>query len=211
MNKYNMFVLETRGPLIQVPFNFLIENKMTIQEYLACHMISEGSSDLLNLYSNEVEYIQDVLNSCIDKGFLKIKSINKDEYNLEDLEMSKNLLLMFLNSNVTSWIDDWYDLWPSKIKSSGYYVKTDKQGCVRKLEKFRRKYPQYSAKLILKATKNYIDRMKLSNYGFMRLAPYFIEKDGISTLAGECEQILDELTTQNQPTEEKFGEKVYGT
>lgn len=203
MNKYNSYILDVRGPVIQVSLQFLMEHKMTFNEYIVCYLIADDNRDLLKLYNQQVENIEDSIKSCVKKGFLD--GYQKD---IDNLTITQNVRFLYLNSSVGSWIDKWFDLWPSGVKSSGYYVKTDKVGCIKKLERFRRKYPHYSPLLILEATENYVNRMKIHNYSYMRLAPYFIEKDGISSLAGECEQLLEQTEADTKPKEDKFGERL---
>jgi len=208
-DKYNQMVYETRGPIIQAPFQFLIEENVTALEYLILTLISDEAFDLLQLYHERVEHITIVLDKLIASGLL-VKRNKLEQLEFKNLTVSTGLFMQLLNSNVTTWIDKWWALWPDGIKSSNYYIKTDKNGCIKKLEKFRRKYPQFTASLIIQATENYINRMSLAGYSFMKLAPYFVEKDGMSTLAGECEQIISETLNKNEIKKEKFGEVVYG-
>lgn len=206
MSAYNTYVLDERGPIIQVPFQFLIENRITINEYLILSLIND--IDLLKLYSQKVENLDSSLAKCYENNFIKLIE-KKDDISYENIELSSYYKTILQSNDPANWIDEWYNLWPNGIKSSGYYVKTDKYSCIKKLQKFRRKYPMYSKTVIIDATRNYINRMGLANYAFMRLAPYFIEKDGISTLAGECEQLINSSNITNTDTQPKFGEHVY--
>lgn len=85
------------------------------------------------------------------------------------------------------WFETWWELWPIGVKSGGYYVKGDKAGCRSKLLRFIQKRPQFTQDNILNATQNYISRMRSHGYRGMQLASNFIEKNGVSVLAGECE------------------------
>lgn len=206
MSAYNTYVLDERGPIIQVPFQFLIENGITINEYLIISLIND--TDLLKLYSQKIENLDSSLKKCYENNFIKLLD-KKEELSYDNIEVSAYYKGILQSNDPANWIDEWYNLWPNGVKSSGYYVKTDKYSCIKKLQKFRRKYPMYSKSIILEATSNYINRMGLVNYAFMRLAPYFIEKDGISTLAGECEQIISATSTNTSDNTFKFGENVY--
>ena len=101
--------------------------------------------------------------------------------------------LTFLENNrifaeTSDFIERWFNLWPRGVKTGGLYVKTDKSGCKKKMNKFRRQHPNYTDDIILQATETYINSTNGS--GFMKLAPYFIEKNGVSVLEGCCEEIL---------------------
>jgi hypothetical protein len=92
-------------------------------------------------------------------------------------------------------MDKWFDLWPKGVKSGGYYVKTDSNGCKTKLTKFIKRNPQYTKEIIMQATERYLFVKSLDGYDYTTLAPNFIEKNGVSMLAGECEDILNNVKT----------------
>lgn len=79
-------------------------------------------------------------------------------------------------------------LFPKGVKSGGYYVSGDRKSCLMKLKRFRKKY-DYNENEILQATLNYVQRMSEQGYQYMQLAHFFIEKNGVSNLAAECEQL----------------------
>lgn len=92
--------------------------------------------------------------------------------------------------DVPSWIDEYRELFPAKIRSGGYPVRGSKKGCLRKMEKFVREHPQYTKDIILAATAEYVSGRSRVGYQLMKIADYFIEKDGVSMLAAECEWYL---------------------
>jgi hypothetical protein len=85
-------------------------------------------------------------------------------------------------------VDRYRDLFPRGVKSGGYYVSGDKKSCQMKLKRFLKKY-NFSEQEILSATSNYVERMAEQGYQYMQLAHFFIEKNGVSNLAAECEQL----------------------
>jgi hypothetical protein len=92
--------------------------------------------------------------------------------------------------NIKELAKKYQSIFPVGIRSGGYLVRGTAQSCESKLKSFRRKYPDYDEAIILQATQSYVDRKAREAYNHMKLAPYFIEKDGISMLAAECEELL---------------------
>ena len=70
-------------------------------------------------------------------------------------------------------------------------MKSNKEDCLKKMIKFL-KIRKYTKKQIFEATQNYIDRKAKENYSYMMKAEYFIEKDGISALASEIDNLGEE-------------------
>lgn len=90
--------------------------------------------------------------------------------------------------DLDDFVDEFRSIFPRGVMSGGYYVVGDKVSCKRKLKKFLKDY-KYSPEIILEATTRYIETMSKQDYKYMKIAPYFISKDGSSTLASECEAI----------------------
>jgi hypothetical protein len=90
--------------------------------------------------------------------------------------------------DLDDFVDEFRGLFPKGVMSGGYYVVGDKVSCKRKLNKFLKDY-KYTPEIILEATSRYIETMSKQDYKYMKIAPYFISKDGSSTLASECEAI----------------------
>lgn len=90
------------------------------------------------------------------------------------------------------------DLFPKGIKTGGKPVRSAIGiPVVKKLKQFEKDY-KYSRETIVKATKAYVLDRKKSNYSYMKVFSYFINKVGEdSTLAAWCEQILDANTNTN--------------
>lgn len=82
------------------------------------------------------------------------------------------------------------DLFPKGIKSGGYPIRSNVYDIADKLKKFMKKH-KYSPELIIKATENYIKRKETEGWNFTQIAVYFIEKNGMSTLASECEGLIE--------------------
>ena len=92
--------------------------------------------------------------------------------------------------NLIKLAEELRELFPKGIKSGGYPVRSSVYDIADKLKKFMKKY-SYSNEVILKATKQYLKRKEAENWNFTQIAVYFIEKNGISTLAAECENLVE--------------------
>jgi hypothetical protein len=106
---------------------------------------------------------------------------------------------------VESWIEDWRNLFPSKVEISGRPVKGSKQGCLKKMKVYLKNNPSVSKEEIFEATRIYIWKKKREDYNFMTSADYFIEKNNVSLLDALVEQYrevpntLQELEQGNNP------------
>lgn len=156
----------------------------------------DNYNDIDNISRNEILYLE-------DNDFITINKSDNDLIYYSKCfitELGKevlNTLLISDSDNNNIFVEEWFELWPKGIKSGGYYVKSDKNGCKKNLEKFIKNHPQISKETILKATKKYIDDMKDRNYQYIKLAPYFIYKDNISLLEGYCTN--NDIQEENDP------------
>lgn len=130
--------------------------------------------DFVNLKKLEEELYIKITGENIEEVFPRQKCI--------DLFQSKE------EKTVEYWIEDWIQLFPTGIKSGGYYIKSDKADCLKKMIKFL-KTRKYTKDVIFQATKNYIAEKEKVNYAYIQQAHYFIEKDGVSTLATFCANV----------------------
>ena len=101
---------------------------------------------------------------------------------------------MKINEIINSdWIDRWFDLWPKKIRNDGGYIRSNLTGCKKKMNKFMFEHPEFTSGIIITATKKYLEEKRKKNWFGVRMAPYFIEKEGICILEGYCKDILDKI------------------
>lgn len=131
---------------------------------------------------------------------IKVNSTNLDAYIASDackalfysLE-NKGITFSAINARIEieKWIEEWRELFPQGISSGGYAVRGDKQGCLKKMKKFLSNHPELNKEDIFRATKDYIETKRRTNWQYMKLAHYFIEKDGVSELAALCESTKD--------------------
>lgn len=158
-----------------------------------------NKESLTNFYNLNIKLETKFLDKAIELNYMINKGIKGDKYRFENLSITPLFFDDFIAEvipikiGVESWIDQWYDLWPTGVKSGNFYVKTSKSGCLKKMIDFVDKYPQYTKGIIIGATKKYLDIMSTKNYSFCKLAPYFIIKDGVSMLEGYCQQLHDNI------------------
>ena len=171
------------------------------------------------LEDEELSYLQAFFLLLFDEGYVshpkelnltdeEIETLIKKEYiwNLSDniyrpTPKIKNLSLpnlttqnfrnVFETTNLEKFAEDYRNIFPKGVFSGGYMVRGDKHGIRKKLKRFLENYPEYTQEQILEATKRYVNEMRLKGYAYMRLAHYFIEKDGNSELASYCELVKD--------------------
>lgn len=167
-----------------------INNKININQALMLWFIETKDTYTAKKYIDTFgTFSTSDLDYLIDCGF-----VEGDKYDFSTLivtEKYKNLnQKRNKEDSVELWIDEWYELFPKGVKSGGYYaVRCDKQGCIKKLKNFIKNNPEFDKNVILKATKKYVDEAALQGYAYMKTAPYFIEKSGVSLLAGFCENV----------------------
>lgn len=143
---------------------------------------------LYKLYTSDVTPV---------KVRVDIESLKKNTYIDENQLLLEKGVLLFTSEKdvIENWIEDWRQLFPN-IKASHGNVRGDRQGCIKKMKSFIKKYPEFTKDIIFKGTLGYIQAKKRDGYQYMKLAHYFIEKDGISDLASYCEQVGD-IDTQS--------------
>jgi hypothetical protein len=205
----------------------LLNNNIDFQEYVLLYSLYNKNIDIICDYHDVEPYTNYIISNLTQKQFICRIVQNENKISLEDL-YSNNLRLTskgelifkeFVKSAPSneklipykvSWIEEYYDLFPKGIKSGGFYVRSSIQDCSNKMNKFIIDNPQFTKDIILEATKNYINDCKARNYDKMKLAPYFIIKDGTSMLSGYCEAYVQGIN-DNQDTysnDNTFGIKV---
>ncbi len=117
----------------------------------------------------------------------------KDVDRVLELIHTPQLVKKVIEKPSIEWIQEYRELFPVGVRSGGFPVRGDLKGCIKKMEEFLETYPEYDKELILKVTKDYVERKKQDGYAYMQLAHYFIKKDDISTLASECENFKESV------------------
>lgn len=171
---------------IELDLNLLEKYKLTPNQYVYCYLLLKTGEEP---YLNNSEY-----SMLIDNEYIEIQYTDKTMFGIPKVTNKfKKDFLKSPHTDVVEWIEKYRDLFPKGIYSGGYLVRGDRKGCIKKMKTFMNKYPEFADKdLILKATKNYIDDKQKDNYSYLKLAHYFIDKDGISLLASYCEAIISQ-------------------
>lgn len=197
--------------IVTVDLKKVVQSCLTVEEYFFAHMLFASERYMLDIYikNAKLNFIE-IAKGLIQKNYVQFSKYDGDDldYRIGNLEVTQEFLdLIHAKNDVTgveSWIDKWYALWPTGIKSGGYYLKTDKKGVLKKMKDFVLSYPEFGEELIMKATENYLLDQSLGGFSYTKLAPYFIMKDGMSVLAGECENI-EEGVDGNLESGEVYG------
>lgn len=160
-----------------IDVDFLLRNSITANQLLFLEIVKTQNINFTKQYVGQ--FTEEEIDDLLVRGFL-----NGEKYLIKNLTLGKKCCI-FVDED--AFFEKWWLLWPSGIKSGGYYIKSDKLGCKSKILKFKNKRPQFTEDIIFKATQSYLDRMRSNGYRGVQLASNFIEKNGISMLAGECE------------------------
>lgn len=185
---------------LEIDISKLIRLKLPIESYFILWILYNEKKDLMMEYikvENCDKFHSDSIDVLFDLEYIKNKDgTSEKKYTFSQLVLTAKAKLLFPpKSDVDEWIDIWYDLWPKGLKSAGYAVRTDRESCLKKLKSFQLKYPQYTKGIIIAATKKYLDIMKNKGYAYIKIAPYFINKDGTSMLEGFCNEVFNNINT----------------
>lgn len=186
--------------IITIDTEKLSSYKVSPNEYVYLAKLSSLPGLLANVTIHEVSsgvMRKDML--TIDDGFAYIT--DKGKKMLEDCKIkveheSAPLVTTKIPHDIMSLTHKFREMFPVGVRSGGYLVRSTRNSCLAKMKAFKRKYPEFDDKIILKSTHEYINRKAREGYAHMKLAPYFIEKDGVSMLAAECEALLDNSSVE---------------
>jgi hypothetical protein len=179
-----------------------LSNSIDFQEYVLLYGLYHNNIDVFCEYNDAEPYTAYVLCNLINKGFLTKKTNHNLPTTIDDLhelniKLTPRAEMIFKDSIKSAPSNE--KLFPKGIKSGGFYVRSSIQDCSNKMYKFMNDNPTFTKEIILEATKNYIKDCEMRNYDKMKLAPYFINKDGTSMLSGYCEAYVQGIN-DNQDT-----------
>lgn len=170
----------------------LRDNSITAEQFYILDMLQNDKESLYPYLKNQLKFKNNLMQNLYRRGFIEIEKADLDNIGLSnDIKITSKGKSLFVEPVKTdmSWFSKWYDLWPSGVRSGSYYVRSGEADCKKKLTKFVEKHTEFTEDMIMKATNNYLNRMAAKGFAFMQLATNFISKDGVSTLAAECEAI----------------------
>ena len=183
--------------ILTIDMSALNESRLSLNGVFICYCIYYNRKDaLMDFIESHDKFNVQEIRDLEQDGWIKI--INKSEkITFENLQIEEKFRIFVEKKTQVvdslKWINEWFDLFPKGVKSCGYYVRSDLNGCKKRMKKFISTHPEYNEDIIMKATRNYVTRCEYIGFQYMKLAPYFIEKDGLSTLAGECEAISNDV------------------
>ena len=176
-------------------------------EAIALKLLDKGDKEALKIYFYSILYadktaeeaklaIQEDFRYYQHRGYIKLID---PENPIEGYQIRSELSNIFSpgKANVEGWIEQWRAIFPKGGDQFGRY-RGDRQGCINKMEKFLENNPKISVEQIFKATRNYVGRHEPINYQGMARAHYFIDKNGMSKLLGEIEQLSDDMEQEQQ-------------
>jgi hypothetical protein len=181
----------------------LVDEGVKLNQYFLCQFIYQQDNKILNYYLEQFGTFinQSDFDFLVQNEYLGMHDTKKG-YVFSNFFVTRKFINNFIDKEkkskfdkevVEDWIDIWYNLFPKGVKSGGYLIRSDKNGCLNKMKKFCKKYPDFTKEIILKATSDYIDYYRMRNWSYISLAHYLINKNDISLLAGQCEMILDKI------------------
>jgi len=118
-------------------------------------------------------------------GFIKITS---EKYDFALLEKAEALFGKKLDS-LSELAEKLINIYPQGVKSGGYPVRGSKVDVTDKLRKFFKKH-KYTHEQVIQAVERYVERKRKDKWDYMQRLIYFIEKDGSSNLAAECDNLV---------------------
>ena len=170
--------------------------KLDINELLVCMVIMMNENPI------------DVVNRLVTKGvLLKDENTNKLHVFRKYAGLVDSILLQSDKavpklSSIEELTLKLQELFPKEKKpdSNGipkYAYRGNKRDITERLQKFFKLYGQYSYDDVLECTRRYVESFKYDKT-YMKILPYYIIKDGESTLATELENMdCDDASTTN--------------
>jgi hypothetical protein len=155
--------------------------ELTPNQYVALYILNQNQNYTLTSAS---------INDLTNKGYLLNNKLT---------DKARNIFKTVISFDVKTLTKNYLELFPKKVVVGGYPVRSSfNEELVKKMNKFVKSYG-YTEEEIITATKHYVEEKKKTNYEFMKLAKYFIEKQGQgSMLADYCQYIRDNPEVKNQ-------------
>jgi len=192
--------------IVEINTEKLRKYGLDFNQFMFCQFIYQQAQPDLSKYRSVFgEFAdRDSLDMIRSLGYLDLKK-EEDDYRFSNMFVTdlfvedfieKPVASKLISNKLSDWFDEWFDLFPQGVKSGGYLIKSDKAGCLKKMEKFVKTYPEFNKDIIIRATKDYINYMRMKQFQYMQLAHYFIMKNDVSTLASCCEDVVNKLDTR---------------
>ena len=175
--------------------------KLNISELLMCMIVKMEINpyDVIQTLFDRGVLIQDINNKA--KWYVHSRYVNL----IQDMLLQSENTISSTNS-LTELVIKLQELFPKERKPDAngiprYSYKGNKRDVTLRLQKFFKLYGQYSYDDVYECTKRYVESFKYDKT-YMRILPYYIMKDGESTLANELENMSDEEPVIENPNED---------
>tara|TARA_Y100000310_G_scaffold245879_1_gene250920 strand:+ start:3485 stop:4048 length:564 start_codon:yes stop_codon:yes gene_type:complete len=178
---------------MEVDIDLLVENNLTPDEYVFLYYLAKSQIYSVNLVTDYEKLEKAGLIKIGDRIYIRKKG--SDLINTKRSEVIKTAPL---EDTVAVWIDNWRSLFPQGVKTAGYAIRGTRGGCAKKMKKFMREHKEVTKEQIFKATELYVEEKRRVRYAYMRIADYFIEKDGGSLLESYVEQLSNNETSSDE-------------
>ena len=96
-----------------------------------------------------------------------------------------------ITNDVEKWIQEWRELFPKGIKTGGYPVRGSRSGSLKKMKAFMNANKSITKEQVFQATINYVAEKEANRYNYMKMADYFIMKEGVSMLESYIDQLSE--------------------
>lgn len=192
------------------------KHNLTINEIVITVALINGYDYLVDTYlkGRTNDQKRAILQPLVRKGLLKVEVLT-EEFSLSQYKLTENAAQVLMGTTLVmhditgvppvatveeksamdKLVESYLELFPKGIKNGGNKPLRSNATDVRaKLLRFMNKY-KHEPEMILKATKNYLDRMR-GVYIYCPTAEYFVLKDGSSALATECDMIKNGLSNE---------------
>jgi hypothetical protein len=194
---------------------YLGSKKIRLEELFVIICFNLGKLDLLKDYLSNKNgdqlgaYLAPLERKLLLKRLSESDVFDWDNYELTDLadeifdECNQHLFEGNIEGHIEqfvvpkedeSWekfIEDFQGKFPVGIRNrSGMSIRSHKVDVSKKMKTFFTKYKGYTREQVLMAVDVYLSKMRREGYAWCMCSHYFILKNGVSVLAGECEEVV---------------------
>jgi hypothetical protein len=162
------------------------DNQVSVTEFVILNLLF--SDTISDEYLSEFIEDYSIYSYLENKELIKITGEGVKDISLRSL--GRELIYQDSVDDLKDLAQKMRELFPPKIRSGGNLVRSSLGDTTDKLKKFFKKH-KYTYQQVLKATEKYVKQKEYENFAYMKQLVYFIEKDGVSLLAAECDNLIN--------------------
>ena len=179
---------------MEINIDNLVEHGLSPDEYVFLYYLVQNKPRKVNVrisssFMEERGWVK-VMEEEVVARQKAIDLFKEDNFDIRTYDESEMML-----KNLEEWVGKWRELFPKGVKTGGYPVRGTKGGCEKKMKAFIKSNKSVTMSEIFKATRLYIKEKANERYSYMKMADYFIDKDGGSMLSAYIERINEEGTS----------------